>query len=185
MAAASSLTAAAYLTWHINSEGQKIALDSSTSPKDVAPVAKALQVDQPPQPTPSSAELPVLDAQAEAPESDGEESSSGGAFDPVTGKINWDCSCLGGMAYGPCGMQFREAFSCFVFSEEEPKGIDCVEKFKAMQDCFRANPEVYGEEILGDDDDDIPAPATPPEDQADLTVTGTAPAETSSVPTLP
>ncbi|KAI0281537.1 hypothetical protein BC826DRAFT_877912, partial [Russula brevipes] len=61
------------------------------------------------------------------------------------GKINWDCPCLGGMAHGPCGMQFREAFSCFVFSEEEPKGIDCVEKFKAMQDCFREHPDVYGE----------------------------------------
>ena len=49
------------------------------------------------------------------------------------------------MAYGPCGMQFREAFSCFVFSEQEPKGIDCVEKFKAMQDCFKENPDLYGE----------------------------------------
>ena len=78
----------------------------------------------------------------------GDESSSaggGGAFDPVTGKINWDCPCLGGMAHGPCGMQFRDAFSCFVFSEQEPKGIDCVEKFKAMQNCFRENPDVYGE----------------------------------------
>jgi hypothetical protein len=80
-----------------------------------------------------------------APSEEGEEESSGGAFDPVTGKINWDCPCLGGMAYGPCGMQFREAFSCFVFSEVEPKGMDCVEKFKAMQDCFRENPDVYGE----------------------------------------
>jgi mitochondrial intermembrane space import and assembly protein 40 len=78
-------------------------------------------------------------------EGEGESSSAQGAFDPVTGKINWDCPCLGGMAHGPCGMQFREAFSCFVFSEEEPKGIDCVEKFKAMQDCFRENPDVYGE----------------------------------------
>lgn len=49
------------------------------------------------------------------------------------------------MAHGPCGPQFREAFSCFVFSEKEPKGIDCVEKFKAMQDCFREHPEVYAE----------------------------------------
>jgi hypothetical protein len=80
-------------------------------------------------------------------EGEGEEesSSAAGAFDPVTGKINWDCPCLGGMAYGPCGMQFREAFSCFVFSEVEPKGMDCIEKFKAMQDCFRENPDVYGE----------------------------------------
>lgn len=42
-------------------------------------------------------------------------------------------------------MQFREAFSCFVFSEQEPKGIDCVAKFKAMQDCFREHPDVYAE----------------------------------------
>lgn len=29
------------------------------------------------------------------------------------GEINWDCPCLGGMATGPCGVEFREAFSCF------------------------------------------------------------------------
>jgi intermembrane space import and assembly protein 40 len=58
------------------------------------------------------------------------------------------------MAHGPCGPQFREAFSCFVYSEDEPKGIDCVERFKAMQDCFREHPDVYGEEIMRDDDDD-------------------------------
>jgi len=80
--------------------------------------------------------------------------ASAGAFNPETGEINWDCPCLGGMAYGPCGMQFREAFSCFVFSEEEPKGINCVEKFKAMQDCFRAHPEEYGEEIARDEEDE-------------------------------
>ncbi|CAE6357161.1 unnamed protein product [Rhizoctonia solani] len=74
-----------------------------------------------------------------------------GAFNPETGEINWDCPCLGGMAHGPCGPQFREAFSCFVHSEEDPKGVDCVEKFKAMQDCFREHPDVYGEEL--DDDE--------------------------------
>jgi len=51
------------------------------------------------------------------------------------------------MADGPCGPQFKEAFSCFVFSEAEPKGIECVDKFKAMQDCFREYPEIYKEEI--------------------------------------
>lgn len=49
------------------------------------------------------------------------------------------------MAHGPCGPEFREAFSCFIFSEDEPKGINCVEKFKAMQTCFREHPDVYGE----------------------------------------
>ncbi|KAG8711228.1 hypothetical protein FRC11_003361 [Ceratobasidium sp. 423] len=83
-----------------------------------------------------------------------------GAFNPETGEINWDCPCLGGMAYGPCGPQFREAFSCFVYSKEEPKGVDCVEKFKAMQDCFREHPDVYGEEL--EDDDEAPDAAREP-----------------------
>ena len=29
------------------------------------------------------------------------------------GSINWDCPCLGGMAYGSCGAEFKDAFSCF------------------------------------------------------------------------
>ncbi|KAJ1897153.1 Oxidoreductase [Kickxella alabastrina] len=81
------------------------------------------------------------------------ESQQAQAFNPETGEINWDCPCLGGMAQGTCGEQFKEAFSCFVYSEEEPKGMDCIDAFKAMQQCFRDNPEEYGAE-LGDDDDD-------------------------------
>lgn len=80
-----------------------------------------------------------------------EEGGQGGAFNPVTGEINWDCPCLGGMAHGPCGEQFKAAFSCFVFSEEEPKGIDCVDKFKLMQNCFREHPDVYAEGPYFDD----------------------------------
>ena len=30
-----------------------------------------------------------------------------------SGELNWDCPCLGGMAYGPCGQEFKDAFSCF------------------------------------------------------------------------
>ncbi|KIJ39891.1 hypothetical protein M422DRAFT_32496 [Sphaerobolus stellatus SS14] len=85
-------------------------------------------------------------------DADAEGDEPQGAYDPRTGEINWDCPCLGGMAHGPCGMQFREAFSCFVFSEVEPKGMDCIEKFRAMQDCFREHPEVYGEEIMDDEE---------------------------------
>src|SRR5262249_37902222 len=59
-----------------------------------------------------------------------EEADSQGAFNPETGEINWDCPCLGGMAHGPCGEEFKAAFSCFVYSNEEPKGMDCIEKFK-------------------------------------------------------
>lgn len=90
-----------------------------------------------------------------------EEGKNTGAFDPETGEINWDCPCLGGMAHGPCGPQFREAFSCFVFSEAEPKGVDCVEKFRAMQDCFREHPDVYAEELADDGDEPEPSASDP------------------------
>lgn len=81
------------------------------------------------------------------------EADQQGAFNPETGEINWDCPCLGGMATGPCGEQFKAAFSCFVYSQEEPKGMDCIDKFKDMQNCFREYPEVYGSELEGDDED--------------------------------
>lgn len=58
------------------------------------------------------------------------EADQQGAFNPETGEINWDCPCLGGMATGPCGEQFKAAFSCFVYSQEEPKGMDCIDRFK-------------------------------------------------------
>jgi intermembrane space import and assembly protein 40 len=75
---------------------------------------------------------------AEGASEEGEEGMEGlqgeadqqGAFNPETGEINWDCPCLGGMATGPCGEEFKAAFSCFVYSKEEPKGVDCIEKFK-------------------------------------------------------
>ena len=64
------------------------------------------------------------------------EAGQEGAFNPETGEINWDCPCLGGMAHGPCGEEFREAFSCFVHSTEEPKGMECIEKFKYVFECY-------------------------------------------------
>ena len=59
-----------------------------------------------------------------------DEADQQGAFNPETGEINWDCPCLGGMAHGPCGEQFKAAFSCFVYSNEDPKGVECIDKFK-------------------------------------------------------
>lgn len=78
------------------------------------------------------------------------------AYNPETGEINWDCPCLGGMAHGPCGEEFKEAFSCFVYSETEPKGMDCIKKFEAMRTCFKQHPEHYKEE-LADDDEEVPS----------------------------
>ncbi|KAM3086237.1 Oxidoreductase [Clarireedia jacksonii] len=81
------------------------------------------------------------------------EADQQGAFNPETGEINWDCPCLGGMAHGPCGEEFKAAFSCFVYSKEEPKGVDCIEKFKGMQDCFREHPEIYASELEDDEEE--------------------------------
>ena len=49
-----------------------------------------------------------------------------------SGEINWNCPCLGGLAVGPCSVEFRDAFSCFHNSKEEMKGSDCVENFQKM-----------------------------------------------------
>ncbi|OAA69125.1 mitochondrial intermembrane space protein Mia40 [Cordyceps fumosorosea ARSEF 2679] len=87
-----------------------------------------------------------------------EENDQQAAFNPETGEINWDCPCLGGMAHGPCGEEFKTAFSCFVYSNEEPKGMECIDKFQGMQECFRKYPEIYGAELAeADDAEDLPA----------------------------
>lgn len=99
-------------------------------------------------PSTTSSEQPPSDPSALE-----DEASQQGAFNEETGEINWDCPCLGGMAHGPCGPEFREAFSCFVYSKEEPKGMDCIDKFKGMQGCFREHPEVYGAELAEDEEE--------------------------------
>ncbi|XP_018025405.1 mitochondrial intermembrane space import and assembly protein 40-A [Hyalella azteca] len=60
------------------------------------------------------------------------------------GSLNWSCPCLGGMATGPCGVEFRDAFTCFHYSEADPKGSDCVETFRTMSQCMAEFPGVYG-----------------------------------------
>jgi intermembrane space import and assembly protein 40 len=102
--------------------------------------------------TPSAPAELAPSAPSDGPEQLEADASQQGAFNEETGEINWDCPCLGGMAHGPCGEQFREAFSCFVFSKDEPKGIDCIDKFKGMQDCFREHPEIYGAELEDDEE---------------------------------
>ncbi|KAF2358860.1 CHCH protein [Trinorchestia longiramus] len=60
------------------------------------------------------------------------------------GSLNWSCPCLGGMATGPCGVEFRDAFTCFHYSEADPKGSDCLETFRTMSKCMGDYPGVYG-----------------------------------------
>jgi mitochondrial intermembrane space import and assembly protein 40 len=101
-------------------------VESETVPK---PETKALA-------TEASSTAPAKEAETTTPAPEGtpealeEEAAQQGAFNPETGEINWDCPCLGGMAHGPCGEEFKAAFSCFVYSTEEPKGMDCIDKFQ-------------------------------------------------------
>lgn len=55
------------------------------------------------------------------------------------------------MATGPCGVEFRDAFSCFHYSDAEPKGSDCYDAFKTMQDCMSQYPAVYNQNNSEDD----------------------------------
>lgn len=99
------------------------------------------------------------------------------------GDINWNCPCLGGMASGPCGQQFKEAFSCFHYSKEEVKGSECLENFRSMQECMQRYPELYPQE----DDSEPPkqtddAAQTATDEAAPITdkdSASPAPAETS------
>ncbi|XP_047203887.1 mitochondrial intermembrane space import and assembly protein 40-A-like [Girardinichthys multiradiatus] len=98
-----------------------------------------------------------------------------------SGEINWNCPCLGGMASGPCGTEFKEAFSCFHYSKEEVKGSDCLEQFRTMQECLQRYPELYPKE------DDAPSIQTS-EESASAEPSGTNTAagfEKDSDPTRP
>jgi intermembrane space import and assembly protein 40 len=124
-------------------------VDDHSHPKD-HPMESAEAPTTAGQPPSTTSASPPHDESELSQSSEGESEhgnggGQGGAYNPETGEINWDCPCLGGMAHGPCGPQFREAFSCFIYSDAEPKGIECVEKFKGMQDCFREHPEIYAE----------------------------------------
>ncbi|KAL8794402.1 MAG: hypothetical protein Q9195_002989 [Heterodermia aff. obscurata] len=147
-------------------------------------------VSQTPAPTTITAETPIdaigdpLPAGLDETE---EEASQQGAFNEETGEINWDCPCLGGMAHGPCGEAFRAAFSCFVYSKEEPKGMDCIDNFsgivadqvaenRGMQDCFRLHPDVYGDEL---------ADPGPPEEDDEPAIAGAVDAAVDGIADVP
>ncbi|KAK4700864.1 hypothetical protein P7C70_g5379, partial [Phenoliferia sp. Uapishka_3] len=129
--------------------GQKPAKAESHSLKHTTPAVASL-----PPSTPESSDSPSTEAASPSSEDEGSPSQSA-AYNPETGEINWACPCLGGMADGPCGEEFKAAFSCFVYSEDEPKGVDCVEKFRGMQECFRKYPEIYGDESEDVEEDDV------------------------------
>lgn len=65
------------------------------------------------------------------------------------------------MASGPCGSQFKEAFSCFHYSKEEVKGSECIDHFRNMQECMQRYPELYPQEEDKEESSTASASAAP------------------------
>lgn len=68
------------------------------------------------------------------------------------------------MATGPCGVEFREAFTCFHYSNADPKGSDCLDPFRQMSDCMAQYPNVYSNK---DDKEEVPSEASLDVEQSD------------------
>lgn len=87
------------------------------------------------------------------------------------------------MASGPCGTQFKEAFSCFHYSQEEVKGSECIDQFRSMQECMQKFPELYPQEEEKEQaessDGAVAAAASAPSEDSALSP------ESDSTPTVP
>lgn len=83
------------------------------------------------------------------------------------------------MASGPCGSQFKEAFSCFHYSKEEVKGSECIDNFRNMQECMQRYPELYPQE---EDKESSQAEASSSSVSAAPTEGSALPPETDSTP---
>ncbi|GMN52669.1 hypothetical protein TIFTF001_021825 [Ficus carica] len=102
-------------------------------------------------PTSSSSSSPPsmesLIAEAAAYGDDGEESLDAKAQKAL------ECPCISHLRSGSCGVQFSEAFLCFLKSTAEEKGSDCVHPFVALQNCIKANPDAFSKDILDDEEE--------------------------------
>lgn len=77
------------------------------------------------------------------------------------------------MASGPCGTGFKDAFSCFHYSQEEVKGSDCFEQFRAMQECMQRYPELYPQEDENEPQDKYIETVQASENSASVETSGT------------
>uniref|UniRef100_A0A2I3SBQ0 CHCH domain-containing protein n=1 Tax=Pan troglodytes TaxID=9598 RepID=A0A2I3SBQ0_PANTR len=78
-----------------------------------------------------------------------------------------------GLILGPCGEQFKSAFSCFHYSTEEIKGSDCVDRFRAMQECLQKYPDLYPQEDEDEEEEREKKPAEQAEETAPTEATAT------------
>ncbi|KAM5566340.1 mitochondrial intermembrane space import and assembly protein 40 [Rosa sericea] len=62
-----------------------------------------------------------------------------------------ECPCIADLRKGPCGLQFSEAFVCYLKSTVEEKGSDCVHPFVILQNCIKANPDAFSNDISEED----------------------------------
>ncbi|XP_050374951.1 mitochondrial intermembrane space import and assembly protein 40 homolog [Argentina anserina] len=63
-----------------------------------------------------------------------------------------ECPCIADLRKGPCGIQFSEAFVCYLKSTVAEKGSDCVHPFVSLQNCIKANPDAFPKELSEDDE---------------------------------
>ncbi|CAL9094770.1 mitochondrial intermembrane space import and assembly protein 40-like [Musa troglodytarum] len=101
-------------------------------------------IEPPPSPVASSMEALVAEAMATG-DNDSEESLEEKAQRAL------NCPCVADLRKGPCGVQFSEAFVCFIKSTAEEKGSDCVNPFVALQNCIKANPDAFTKDILDEE----------------------------------
>ncbi|THU67161.1 hypothetical protein C4D60_Mb05t21730 [Musa balbisiana] len=101
-------------------------------------------IEPPPSPAASSMEALVAEAMATG-DDDSEESLEEKAQRALK------CPCVADLRKGPCGVQFSEAFVCFIKSTAEEKGSDCVNPFVALQNCIKANPDAFTKDILDEE----------------------------------
>ncbi|URE00357.1 mitochondrial intermembrane space import and assembly protein 40-like [Musa troglodytarum] len=89
-------------------------------------------IEPPPSPVASSMEALVAEAMATG-DNDSEESLEEKAQRAL------NCPCVADLRKGPCGVQFSEAFVCFIKSTAEEKN------------CIKANPDAFTKDILDEE----------------------------------
>lgn len=57
------------------------------------------------------------------------------------------CPCVADLKSGPCGSSFVSAFTCFLKSQSEDKGVECIGPFQDMQHCMMKHPEAFADFI--------------------------------------
>ncbi|KAH6823920.1 Cox19-like CHCH family protein [Perilla frutescens var. hirtella] len=101
--------------------------------------------------TENSAQTPSLDSLIAEAAAYGDEDNSQSLEAKAQRAL--ECPCIAHLRSGPCGVQFSDAFVCFLKSTAEEKGSDCVPPFVALQKCIKANPDAFSKDVLEDEEE--------------------------------